>query len=75
MLGSYFFENNLNCQGYLDFINDEIAPQMMKVFNYNLFRYMFFFRNCGGFKIMQPFIDTNDVSERAPWLSNRCSEY
>jgi len=35
ILGPYFFENNLN--GHLDFIDNEIVPQMMETFNYNLF--------------------------------------
>lgn len=37
ILGPFFFDVNLNAEGYLNLLNEQIVPQMMEIFDFNLF--------------------------------------
>lgn len=37
IIGPFFFDENVNAQRYTDMINDDVVPELMQKFNFNLF--------------------------------------
>ena len=48
ILGPFFFDANINDETYLAMINNQVVPEMMERFQYNLFEDQWWFQDGAG---------------------------